>query len=116
MSPEGWIFAFGFRLFYVGLLVVWLVWFFRLRDDDEDPPDEGDGGGGEKRGPSPCGGPGGGGLRLPTGRVPTGDRRTRDAHRPSRAPRHRRDSPPLPIPIPARVRSPSQAPVRITRR
>ncbi|MBA3299560.1 MAG: hypothetical protein H0U24_05700, partial [Thermoleophilaceae bacterium] len=47
MSPDGWILAFGFRVFYVGLLIVWLVWFFRLSDDDEDPPDDGDDGGGE---------------------------------------------------------------------
>ena len=36
----------GFRVFDVGLLVAWLIWFFRLRDDGEDPPGE-DGGGGE---------------------------------------------------------------------
>ena len=53
MSPDGWILAFGFRVFYVGLLIVWLVWFFRLRDDDEDPPDDGDDGGSEHCGPSP---------------------------------------------------------------
>ena len=23
----------GFRVFDVGLLIVWLIWFFRLRDD-----------------------------------------------------------------------------------
>lgn len=115
MSPEGWIFTFGLRVFYVGLLVVWLVWFFRLRNDGEDPPDEG-GGGGEERGPRPRPGPGGGGLSLPTGRVPAGSRRTRDAHRPSRTPRHRRDAPPLPSPLPARVRLPSADPARITRR
>ena len=30
----------GLRVFDVGLLLVWLVWFFRLRDDD-DSSDEG---------------------------------------------------------------------------
>ena len=35
MSTEGWIFMIGFRVLDVGLLVVWLVWFFRLRDDDD---------------------------------------------------------------------------------
>ena len=35
MSTSGWIFMIGFRVLDVGLLVVWLVWFFRLRDDDE---------------------------------------------------------------------------------
>ena len=32
MTTEGWIFMVGFRVFDVGLLVVWLIWFFRLRD------------------------------------------------------------------------------------
>ena len=42
----------GFRVFDVGLLVVWLVWFFRLRDDRQEPPDdESGGGGGGSRGP-----------------------------------------------------------------
>jgi len=117
VSPDGWILAFGFRVFYVGLLIVWLMWFFRLRDDDdEDPPDDADDGGSEHCGPSPRGGPGGGGIRLPTGRVPRGNRRTRDGHRPSRAPRHRRDSPALPSPLPPRVRLPLEAPAKITRR
>ena len=115
MSPEGWIFVFGFRLLDVGLLVIWLIWFFRLRDDGQDPPDEGGGGG--EGGPEPKrpAGPGGGDLPLPVGRVSPGDRRTRDGHRPSRAPRHRRNAPPLPTPLPARVRSPSKAPSRIRR-
>ena len=77
----------GFRVFDVGLLVVWLIWFFRLRDDDDsDPPDEGGGGGGGSRGPErPAGGPGGGGLPLKPGRVRPGGR-LRDGHRPSRSP------------------------------
>ena len=33
----------GFRIFDVGLLVVWLVWFFRLRDDDDSADDDGPG-------------------------------------------------------------------------
>ena len=37
----------GFRVFDVGLLVAWLVWFYRLREDGgSDPPEEGGGGGG----------------------------------------------------------------------
>ena len=54
----------GFRVFDVGLLVIWLVWFFRLRDDDDDSRGD-DGGGGE--GPGPRGGrdgPGGGGHQA----------------------------------------------------
>jgi hypothetical protein len=38
MSTEGWIFMVGFRVFDVGLLVAWLIWFFRLRDDGGEPP------------------------------------------------------------------------------
>jgi len=108
----------GFRVFDIGLLIVWLIWFFRLRDssDDDDDADEEDGGGGggtpPKRGPR---GPGGGGLRLPDGRVPAGGRRSRDGHRPRHVPHDRRPAPPLPSPLPARVRSPG-APARVQRR
>ena len=75
----------GFRVFDVGLLVVWLIWFFRLRDDGEDPPGE-DGGGGEGPEPGPGrDGPGGDGIRLPLGRWPLGRGRDRD-HAPPRTP------------------------------
>jgi hypothetical protein len=116
MSPEGWIFLVGFRVFDVGLLVVWLIWFYRLRDDgDEEPDDDGGGGGGGNTRPGgPHRGPGGGGgLRLPLGRVPVGDR-VRDGHRRPHRPR-RRIAPPAPARLPARVRSPG-APARVTRR
>ena len=116
VSPEGWIFVVGFRVLDVGLLIVWLVWFFKLRDDGDEPPED-DGGGGDG-GPDPDrpSGPGGGKLRLPPGRVPSGGRRARDGHRAPRAPRHRRHAPPLPSPLPARVRSPAERPSKITRR
>ena len=106
----------GFRVFDVGLLIVWLVWFFRLRERGDEPPEEGGGGGGEGPKPRPRRGPGGGGLRLPTGRVPNAGRRVRDGHRPARTPHRRRDAPPLPNPLPARVRSPGRAPSRVKRR
>ena len=58
----------GFRVFDVGLLVLWLVWFFRLRDADDDQPDDEGGGGGSAKGPRKPRGPGGGGgLRFPLG-------------------------------------------------
>jgi len=107
----------GFRVFDVGLLIVWLVWFFRMRDDEVDPPDD-DGGGGGGGGPKPKAprlGPGGGGLRLPLGRWPMGKGRPRNGRRPSRSPERRRHAPSLPRPLPARVRSP-RAPSRVTRR
>ncbi|MBA2630242.1 MAG: hypothetical protein H0U84_04390, partial [Thermoleophilaceae bacterium] len=68
MTTEGWIFMVGFRVFDVGLLVAWLIWFFRLRDDDDSSGE--DGGGGEGPGPRPedGGGPGEDGIRLPLGR------------------------------------------------
>ncbi len=104
----------GFRVFDVGLLVVWLIWFFRLRDDGgEDPPDEGGGGGGGSRGPErPAGGPGGGGLSLSPGRFAPGGR-ARDGHRNPWSPRRR--NAPARSPLPARVRSPG-APARVPRR
>jgi hypothetical protein len=66
VSAEGWIFVVGFRIFDVGLLVFWLIWFFRLRDDDAGPSDDGgdDGGGPPVHPPEPSGG-GGLGLLLP---------------------------------------------------
>ena len=53
MTTEGWIFMVGFRVFDVGLLVIWLIWFFRLRDDDDDS--RGDDGGGGEAGEPPTG-------------------------------------------------------------
>lgn len=107
----------GFRVFDVGLLIVWLIWFIRLREDGEDPPEDDDGGGGGgSHGPSgPAEGPGGGGLQLRPGRVPPGGRRARDEHRPARTPHRRRHAPPLTNPLPARVRSPG-SPARVPRR
>ena len=56
MTLTGWIFMVGLRVFDIGALVVWLVWFFRQRDDEDD---EGGGGGpgGPGRGGDPDGGP-----------------------------------------------------------
>lgn len=61
----------GFRVFDVGLLILWLVWFFRLRDDGSDTPpedDEGGGGGGPERNPEK--GPGAVVSSCPTDRCP----------------------------------------------
>lgn len=93
----------GFRVFDVGLLVLWLVWFFRLRDDEDGGADEdGPGGGGPPR--EPPDDPGGGGLTLPLGRFGPGSRQ-RDSHRPRHA-LHRRGSESIPAPAPSRVRNP----------
>ena len=105
MSTEGWIFMVGFRVFDVGLLVVWLIWFFRLRDDDDDPRGD-DGGGGDGPDPGPDrDGPGGDRLPLPLGRFRSGGRR-RDHSRPRSTPRRRGSEPPVPRPLPSRVRRP----------
>jgi hypothetical protein len=98
----------GFRVFDVGLLILWLLWFFRLRDDDDDQQDEGGGGGGPGPGRDPKPGGGGGGLRkrLPAGprlRGPLNPRKTG----------LRRGVHPMPRPLPMRVRRPrAPEPVR----
>ena len=90
----------GFRVFDVGLLILWLVWFFRLRDDGDDSTDDGPGGGGP--GPTRDDGPGGGGgLRR---RIAPGPR-VRDHLRPRKALRPR-GTEQLPRILPARVRLP----------
>lgn len=114
MSTEAWIFVVGFRVFDVGLLIVWLVWFFRLRDEGSDHPDDESGGGGGGSEPQPRPAPGGGGTGLPTGRVGAG-RRARGGHRAPPVGLPRRGVPPVRSPLPARVRSPG-SPARITRR
>jgi hypothetical protein len=113
MTTEGWIFMVGFRVFDVGLLVVWLIWFFRLRDDDDDSRGD-DGGGGEGPGPRPGrDGPGGGGIKLPLGSWNLGRGRVRDHSHPGGV-RRSRDHEPR-VPAPARVRRPS-SPVPTHRR
>jgi len=93
----------GFRVFDVGLLILWLVWFFRLRDDDDSGDDDGPGGGGPDT--PPDNGPGGGGMRLPLGWAKGGPRQ-RDHRGPwSRKPR--RGAQPVPQPSPARIRQPA---------
>jgi len=104
VSAEGWIFVVGFRIFDVGLLVIWLIWFFRLRDDDAGPNDDGgdDGGGPPVHPPEPSGG-GGLGLFLPG--TLRAERRLRDHSRPPKPGRRSRGEP-LRRPQPARVRRP----------
>jgi hypothetical protein len=96
----------GFRVFDVGLLIVWLIWFFRLRDDDDDSKGD-DGGGGEGPDPRPGrDGPGGDGIRLPLGRWGPGRGRDRSHDRPSHPTRRRGPEPPIRSPLPSRVRRP----------
>src|SRR3954454_6899379 len=91
----------GFRVFDVGLLILWLVWFFRLRDDDDDQTDDGGPGGGGP-GPKRDDGPkGGGGLRKRFAPGP----RLRNHFAPRKTIRPR-GSEPMPHVVPMRVRRP----------
>jgi hypothetical protein len=100
VTLEGWIFMVGLRVFDVGALIVWLVWFFRLRDDDDDGDDfrRGDDGA-----PEPEPGPiAPGGLRLPlpdAGPWPV-RRRDHGGDRTAPSPTPRRGAP---EPVPARA-------------
>jgi hypothetical protein len=106
VTTEGWIFMVGFRVFDVGLLIVWLIWFFRLRDDGDDSHGD-DGGGGEGPEPRPGkDGPGGDGIRLPLGRWGLGRGRDRSHSGPNRPSRRREAEPRIPQPLPSRVRRP----------
>ncbi|HEX8856717.1 MAG TPA: hypothetical protein VF752_14060 [Thermoleophilaceae bacterium] len=112
MTAEGWIFMVGFRVFDVGLLVLWLVWFFRLREDEDSDDDGGNGGGGPQ--PERPTGPGGGGLSLPLGRFSPGARR-RDGHNPTHGPRRGRGGEPVMPSVVPRIRRP-ELPVPVHRR
>ena len=80
----------GLRVFDIGALIVWLIWFFRLRDDDDDA-DDGRGGGGNAPEPDTPKGPPGG-LRLPLpDAAPVADAPPRPRRR---APPVARDQPP----------------------
>ncbi len=105
----------GFRVFDVGLLLVWLIWFMRTRDASDDPPEEGGGGGGETPDPKPKRGPGGGGLKLPVGRWAPADRSLLQRG-PRRPDRRRGPAQPMPRPLPGRVRVPAVQPSRLTDR
>ena len=101
MTLEGWIFMVGLRVFDVGALVVWLVWFFRLRDDDDDDGDDFRRGTDDAPDPGPKGDPPG--LKLPMPDARPWPVRRRDHlggvdHRPE--PQRRRG---LPAPVPARA-------------
>ena len=80
------------RVFDLGGMLIWLVWFFRHKDEPEDDSwwDEG-GGGGPEPPPGPDG-PGGSGLDLPLPDAGPWPARVRD-HRPERRGIDRRPEP-----------------------
>ena len=97
----------GLRVFDVGALIVWLVWFFKLRDDDDD---EGGGNDDPRHGDDPPEppGPSGGGLELPLPDAQPWPTRRRDHggdRRPATAPAHR---PVHPQRSPQRTRTPAR--------
>ena len=102
MSTEAWIFMVGLRVFDVGALIVWLVWFFRLRDEDDDE-DGGDGPGNDRIPPQEPSGPGGDGIPLPDADPWPHRRRDHEGDRPH-APVPSRRTLPRPAPDPARYR------------
>jgi hypothetical protein len=103
VTLEGWIFMVGLRVFDIGALIVWLVWFFRLRDDDDGDDDfrRGDGDAPEPD-PTP-GGPGGLRLPLPDAEPWPGRRRDHGGDRRG-APLTARRGAPEPVPARAPVK------------
>jgi hypothetical protein len=101
MSLEGWIFMVGLRVFDVGGLIIWLVWFFKLRDDDGDD-DDGPGGNEppepDEPGPTPDGG-----LPLPMPDAESWPYRRRD-HVGDRVPEAQPRRTRTPAPVPAHRR------------
>ena len=97
VSLEGWIFMVGLRVFDVGALIIWLVWFFRLRDDDAD--DDGDDfrRGDDDPEPEPRGGPGLD-LPLPDSAPWPARRRDHGGDRDPARPAPRRAPRPAPVP------------------
>jgi hypothetical protein len=112
MKLQGWVFLIGLRVFDVGALIVWLVWFFKLRDDDDDESGGDDfRGDGDPPDPEPSG-PGGFSLPLPNA-DPWPARRRGHGDRPA-ATGPARPFAPRPQHVPARVRrSPARAPRRV---
>ena len=100
VTLEGWIFMVGLRVFDVGALIVWLVWFFRLREDDDDGDDFRRWDGDE---PDPDPAPGGpGGLQLPLPDAQPWPTRRRD-HTGDAAPKPAHPRRGVPEPVPARA-------------
>jgi hypothetical protein len=96
---EGWIFMVGLRVFDVGALIVWLVWFFRLREDDDGDDFRRDDDGSPDPEPTP---PGPSGLPLPLPDASPWPTRLRD-HSGSHVPGHAVTRRGRPEPVPARA-------------
>jgi hypothetical protein len=100
VTLEGWIFMVGLRVFDLGALIIWLVWFFRHRDDDNG--DDGDDWRRDDQPEEPPPSPGPGGLDLPLPDAEPSRRRVRD-----------HTGPLNPVPASARRELPEPAPQRV---
>jgi hypothetical protein len=100
VTLEGWIFMVGLRVFDIGALIVWLVWFFRLREDDDDSDDHGRGDGNAPQPDRPKGPSGGLGVPLPDARPWPARRR---GHGGDLRPAPGSDRRGIPHPVPARA-------------
>jgi len=101
VTLEGWIFMVGLHGLGMGALVVWLVWFFRLRDSDDDEGEDSRGDGGSRPEPQPDRGPGGMPVPLPDAAPWPGRRRDHEGDRGvAPVPRRHRG---VPEPVPARA-------------
>jgi hypothetical protein len=90
MSTQAWIFLVGLRVFDLGGMVIWLIWFLRHGGGADDQPEEGGGGGGGGKLPPDRPTPGGPGFDLPiadAGPWPTRLRDHGSARRPVPSPR-----------------------------
>jgi hypothetical protein len=103
VTVEGWIFMVGLRVFDIGALIVWLVWFFRLRDDDDDDGDDFRRGKDDDHEPEHPTGPGGLKLPLPESKPWHARRRGHEGDRRGAPLTTRRDRP---------HREPTRAPAR----
>jgi len=103
VSTAGWIFLVGMRVFDLGGMIVWLVWYFRHREDDDWPDWEGWDRDPPSDRPDPPD-PGGSGMRLPLPDAGPWPGRLRDhgAPRPQRIERRREPRPGSPAHEPAR--------------
>jgi hypothetical protein len=89
VSTQAWIFLVGLRVFDLGGMIAWLVWFFRRGGGPDEREDDGGGGGGGRR-PPEAPRPPGPGLDLPiadAGPWPTRLRDHGSARRPAAPPR-----------------------------
>jgi hypothetical protein len=105
VSTQAWIFLVGLRVFDLGGMIVWLVWFLRRGGGNDSHEDEEGGGGGGGTRPPAGPSPGGPGLDLPIAASDPWPTRLRDHG-------SRRRPVPARRPAPTWRRTPRRQPVR----